>query len=135
MFGKLRPYLSKTLLADFNGRCSTEILVMKVLSNTIVNELFKYILLSPNFIDEINSSTYGSKMPRANWDFIGNTFIPVPLLDEQFEILSKIKETEKTIFLLIKKLNLQIQKLKEYRQALIYEAVTGKIDVQDMELD
>jgi len=33
------------------------------------------------------------------------------------------------------KINEQIEKLKEYRQALIYEAVTGKIDVRNMKLD
>lgn len=135
LFGKLRPYLTKVLLAEFNGRCSTEILVLETLSSIINNAYLKSLLLTPNFIDEINSSTYGSKMPRANWSFIGNTLIPLPPLSEQEVIVKEIMEVDERYFILISKLKNQIEKLKEYRQALIYEAVTGKIDVRDMELD
>lgn len=135
LFGKLRPYLAKVLLADFDGRCSTEILVLKVLEEVVLSQYLKYVLLSSNFIDEVNSSTYGSKMPRANWSFIGNIFIPLPPLNEQKAIIGEIMEVEKRHFILTRKLKEQIEKLKEYRQALIYEAVTGKIDVRDMELD
>lgn len=135
LFGKLRPYLTKVLLAEFNGRCSTEILVLETLSSIINNAYLKNLLLTPNFIDEINSSTYGSKMPRANWSFIGNTLIPLPPLSEQEVIVKEIMEVDKRYFILISKLKNQIEKLKEYRQSLIYEAVTGKIDVRDMELD
>lgn len=135
LFGKLRPYLTKVLLADFDGRCSTEILVLKIVENVVLSQYLKYILLSPNFIDEVNSSTYGSKMPRANWSFIGNIFIPLPPLNEQKAIIGEIMEVEKRHFILLSKLKEQIKKLKEYRQSLIYEAVTGKIDVRDMEVD
>lgn len=135
LFGKLRPYLTKVLLAEFNGRCSTEILVLETLSSIINNAYLKNLLLTPNFIDEINSSTYGSKMPRANWSFIGNTLIPLPPLSEQEVIVKEIMEVDERYFILISKLKNQIKKLKEYRQSLIYEAVTGKIDVRDMELD
>lgn len=61
--------------------------------------------------------------------------ILLPPLEEQLEIIEflkvKVPENESVIELLKK----QIEKLKEYRQSLIYEAVTGKIDVRDMELD
>lgn len=61
--------------------------------------------------------------------------ILLPPLEEQLEIIEflkvKVPENESVIELLKK----QIKKLKEYRQSLIYEAVTGKIDVRDMELD
>lgn len=61
--------------------------------------------------------------------------ILLPPLEEQLEIIEflkvKVPENESVIELLKK----QIEKLKEYRQSLIYEAVTGKIDVRDMEID
>lgn len=135
LFGKLRPYLTKALLAEFDGRCSTEILVLKPISSLINNVYLKSLLLTPKFIDEVNSSTYGSKMPRANWSFIGNTLIPVPPLNEQEAIVKEIINVEANNAILTSKLNEQIEKLKEYRQALIYEAVTGKMDVREMEID
>lgn len=61
--------------------------------------------------------------------------ILLPPLEEQQEIVEflrvKVHENE-TLVEMLKKV---IEKLKEYRQSLIYEAVTGKIDVRDMEVD
>ncbi|MBK8043899.1 MAG: hypothetical protein IPK21_15310 [Haliscomenobacter sp.] len=68
LFGKLRPYLAKVYLADFDGICSTEFLVYKS-SNS---GYFSKLLLSDKFIQVVDGSTYGAKMPRASSDFIGN---------------------------------------------------------------
>ena len=61
--------------------------------------------------------------------------ILLPPLDEQIKIIELLKIQVVENENLIDKLKKQIEKLKEYRQALIYEAVTGKIDVRDMKLD
>lgn len=80
--------------------------------------LFRY-LLSPDFIRTVDSSTYGAKMPRANWDFIGNLPILLPPLHEQDSISAFLdRETAR------------IDKLHEYRTSLISAAVTGRIDVR-----
>lgn len=70
-------------------------------------------------------------MPRASWDFIGNLEIPLPSIKEQEDIVEYLTEFISRIDDLISDINTQIQKLKEYRQSLISEAVTGKIDVRD----
>jgi type I restriction enzyme S subunit len=70
LFGKLRPYLAKVWVADFPGRCSTELLVMQPLQ--VHARFLQYICLWRDFIDAVDSSTYGSKMPRADWEFIGS---------------------------------------------------------------
>lgn len=61
--------------------------------------------------------------------------IPVPSIKEQYEISNLLNDKESYINNSISTINLQIEKLKEYRQSLIYEAVTGKIDVSEMELE
>jgi len=132
LFGKLRPYLAKCIIADFDGRCTSELLVLKTTSY-ILPEYLHFIMLSPKFIDVVNSSTYGAKMPRTSWDFIGNLRIPLPSIKEQEEIVEYLTQFINRIDDLISDINIQIQKLKEYRQALISEAVTGKIDVREFE--
>jgi type I restriction enzyme S subunit len=68
---------------------------------------------------------------NLNTDTIGDIRIPVPSLKEQEEIVNFLdRETEK-IGTLINKISAQIEKLKEYRTALISAAVTGKIDVRE----
>ena len=130
LFGKLRPYLAKCIVADFNGRCTSELLVLRTGSNMLPEYLYLF-MLSPIFIDVVNSSTYGAKMPRASWDFIGNLKVPLPNIKEQEEIVEYLIKLKNNMDDLIFDISTQIQKLKEYRQSLISEAVTGKIDVRN----
>jgi type I restriction enzyme S subunit len=132
LFGKLRPYLAKCIVADFNGRCTSELLVLRTASNMLPEYLYLF-MLSPIFIDVVNSSTYGAKMPRASWDFIGNLKVPLPNIKEQEEIVEYLIKLTNNMDDLISDISTQIQKLKEYRQSLISEAVTGKVDVRELE--
>ncbi|MBU8727480.1 restriction endonuclease subunit S [Bacillus pumilus] len=72
---------------------------------------------------------------NLNTDTIGEIKIPWPSVKEQEDILNRLEEYVNKLDKLIGLVNFQIKKLTEYRQSLIYEAVTGKIDVRDMELD
>lgn len=127
LFGKLRPYLAKAFNPDFEGLCSTELLVFK--SITFDRRLLLYLLLTDGFIKAIDSSTYGAKMPRANWDFIGNSIVPVPPLEEQKKIASFLDQTSADIDEAIDKKQRLIELLKELKPITIAEAVTGKIKV------
>ena len=57
--------------------------------------------------------------------------VPFPPIDEQKEIAIFLDEQTQKIDSMVEKENKQIQLLKEYRQSLISEAVTGKIDVRN----
>ena len=129
LLGKLRPYLRKCIHADFNGRCTSEALVLR--AKVVSSKYLFYLLLSDKFMDLVNSSTYGVKMPRASWEFIGNVLIPMPTKEEQQLICEYLDKQTEGIDSLISDIQSQIEKLKEYRQSLISEAVTGKIDVRE----
>jgi len=131
LFGKLRPYLMKCVLAPIGGICTSEFLVLKTVNNLLSNKFLNYIMLSKSFNEKVNSSTYGAKMPRANWDFIRNISIPLPSRLEQDSLVCKIESKINDIEQLIQQSVKQIHKLKEYRESLIYEAVTGKIDLRN----
>lgn len=125
LFGKLRPYLAKVHLAEFDGICSTEFLVYQ----SAYPDYFSKLLLTDMFIQVVNASTYGAKMPRASSDFIGNLEIPIPLFEEQIAIVQEIKTESAKIDKAITLQQTQIEKLKEYKATLIDSAVTGKIKV------
>lgn len=98
------------------------------------NENHKFIhywLMSTKIYDQIWLKAVQSAQPNLSMENLGNFPLPYPSLDEQKEIVnflnSKIGEYE---HLIIDNLKL-IEKLKEYRQSIISEAVTGKIDVRD----
>lgn len=122
LFGKLRPYLAKSWLATFSGVCSSEFLVLR--SHKLHPRFLNYYSLTNEFIERVNASTYGSKMPRASWEDIG--LLPVPMcsynLSEHISIFLD-HETVKIDNLIDKQQQL-IELLKEKRQAVISHAVT-----------
>jgi restriction endonuclease S subunit len=82
LFCKLRPYLAKVHLAQQDGLISSEALVIRS-KTELYGEYLKFYMLSRDFINVVDSSTYGSKMPRASWDFIGNIPVLLPGIEEQ----------------------------------------------------
>jgi type I restriction enzyme, S subunit len=127
LFGKLRPYLAKVYLSETEGLASTEALVLRC-DNNIYPGFLKYYILSRDFINIVDSSTFGSKMPRASWDFIGNLFLTFPPLDEQESIAHFLARKTSQIDALIAKKAALLEKLDEKRTALISHAVTKGLD-------
>lgn len=127
LFGKLRPYLAKVAKPDFSGQCSTEILVLSPSSQIYRNYLFWY-MINPAFIEAVNSSTYGAKMPRANWSFIGSCIMPLPPLQIQKGISDFLDKKCAQVDALMANVQTQIEKLKAYKQSLITEVVTKGLD-------
>ena len=130
LFGKLRPYLAKVYLVQNQGEAVGDIYVLR--PNKLIHPQFlKFFMLSEKFIDYVNSSTNGTKMPRANWDFIGCISIFLPHIKVQHEIVEYLESAVLKIELIINKQISLIEKLKEYRSSIISHAVTGKIDVRE----
>lgn len=128
LFGKLRPYLAKAYLADHDGLCSSEFLPF-ISSDNLTNKFLKNIILSFRFINQIDSSTYGSKMPRANPDYIKNTLIPIPAKEEQEKIVNYIDAQSQKLDQAVTQQEQAIIKIKEYKASLIDSCVLGKIKV------
>jgi len=129
LFNKLRPYLAKAFIADKEGYCVSELLVLTPIKYIISKEYLFQRLMTPDFINIVNSSTYGAKMPRANWSFIGNLKISLPNINEQNQIVEFIKIETQTIDTAITKAEKEIELIKEYKEAMISEAVMGKIKI------
>ncbi|HAI4627690.1 TPA: restriction endonuclease subunit S [Escherichia coli] len=129
LFGKLRPYLAKAWLATFSGVCSSEFLVLKV--EKLNPKYLNYFILSQTFIKQVDSSTYGTKMPRANWEDIGQLPIPLCSYEESKKIAMYLDKLTANLDILKEQQLHQIELLKERRTALISAAVTGKIDLRN----
>ena len=127
LFGKLRPYLAKVHLAQQDGLISSEALVVRS-KDELHAEFLKYYMLSRDFINIVDSSTYGSKMPRASWDFIGNLPVLLPDVEEQKVIARFLDFKTAQIDALISKKKVLLEKLTEKRTALISHAVTKGLD-------
>ena len=127
LFGKLRPYLAKSWLADSQGEAVGDFLVLRP-RRGVYARFFHYVTLSPEFIRTVNGSTFGSKMPRASWDFIGNMPCPFPDLDTQQRVTVFLDRETSRLDMLIGKQERLIELLAEKRQAIITQAVTKGLD-------
>ena len=126
IFGKLRPYLAKAYLCDRNYCCSNEFVVMR---DTPVPKFLQYVLLSTYFVNKVDASTYGAKMPRADIDYILNLPIAIPPVNEQGEIVRSVNEQFSIIDKMIAPKAKLLSLLQERKQIIINDVVTGKVKV------
>lgn len=127
LFGKLRPYLAKVLLAQCAGEAVGDFHVLRP-SNDIVGRYAQYQMLARNFIDFVNGETFGSKMPRASWDSLGGMPFVSPSPSEQVKIATFLDRETAKIDALIAEQEKLIALLAEKRQATISRAVTRGLD-------
>lgn len=99
-------------------------------ANYINIRFLRYLLECMN----LNQYSISAAQPGLSVSTILNLTVPVPTKNEQVEIAAKLEDINVQTVQLVSDIQSQIQKLKEYRQSLIYEAVTGKIDVRDFEV-
>ena len=83
LFGKLRPYLKKFWKAEFEGVCSSEIWVMN--GKKVKNDFLFYLVQTEKF-NQIANVSSGSKMPRADWNYMSEIPFDIPPLKEQEKI-------------------------------------------------
>ena len=130
LYGKLRPYLAKVARSPVTGLCVGEFLVLRPRSRTYVGAYLEHLLRSKPLIDAVDSSTFGAKMPRASWQFMGAMPVARPPLSEQAEIVRVLRHADRHIRRYVRSKHKLIDLLKEQRQTVIQQAVTGQIDVR-----
>lgn len=106
--------------------------ILRPVKHKVLPELLHFIVCS-NFIqNQIQFYQNGTSREGLNFEQIANLIIILPPeIKEQEkifkEVSNKIIELDESIY----EIQTQIEKLKEYRESLISEVVTGKIDIRD----
>lgn len=122
LFSKLRPYLAKVFIAKHNSFCTGEFIVFSSFNGD--RRYLFYSILNPKFIENINSSTYGAKMPRANPQYIFDQQICLPPLADQQRIAEFLDRECGKIDGLKADIQAQIDALEQYKRSIITKAVT-----------
>ena len=91
LYGKLRPYLDKVVLADEDGVCSSEIMPIRGFVG-LAPQFIRLVLKSPYFVQYANSSTHGMNLPRLGTDRARQALFPLPPEAEQHRIVAKVDE-------------------------------------------
>ena len=121
LLGNIRPYLKKAWLAEFDGVCSTDVLVLHPLK--IEPSYFKYLICRDKFFTYVMSSAKGSKMPRGDKAFIMDMTISFPSINEQKKLASMLM----LIDTLISKQEKLVDEIKLYKRGLINQIFDNKL--------
>ncbi|MDN4587166.1 hypothetical protein DBA29_01460 [Xenophilus aerolatus] len=127
LFGKLRPYLAKVYVAEDSGEAVGDFHILRP-SAAVSPQFLQYQILNRAFIDVVDGSTFGSKMPRASWESLGNMPLVLPSFGEQTLIAAFLDHETAKIDALIAEQEKLIALLAEKRQATISHAVTRGLD-------
>ncbi|MYH79210.1 restriction endonuclease subunit S [Candidatus Poribacteria bacterium] len=133
LYGKLRSYLDKAVIAEMGGVCSTDILVFTANSKMLPRFLV-YLLHTEVFVNHAVATSTGISHPRTSWDPLGKFTFALPSLPEQRAITSIFQAIdEKTAAL-----EQETQHLDELFRAMLEELMTGQrsaVPLIDIEMD
>jgi len=122
LFGKLRAYLRKYWLADRSGVCSTEFWVFVPVEDAILSSYLLQLIQMEAFI-EAASISYGTHMPRSDWNVVRNHSITLPCsMAEQSAIAAILTDMDDEIAALESKL----AKARRIREGMMAELLTGR---------
>ncbi|MGN7226251.1 restriction endonuclease subunit S [Dietzia maris] len=131
IYSKIRPNLAKVTIAPVDCLCSADMYGLSTDPNELFSEFLLYELLSQPFTDYVIDSSMRVAMPKVNHDSLGAAPIWFPPIEEQYKVVEFLDARCASIDALIDKSTEMIETLREYRSALITNAVTGKIDVRE----
>ena len=123
LFGKLRAYLRKYWRADCEGVCSTEIWVFRPKGGELLAEFLYHIVCTNNFI-EAASNSYGTHMPRSDWNIVKELEVKLPPTKaEQTAIATVLSDMDAELAAL----EARREKTRALKQGMMQQLLTGQI--------
>lgn len=126
LYGKLRPYLNKVIVAEEDGVCTTEIVPINA-EPTCCNKYIFYWLKSSTFQGYVDEVSYGVNMPRLGTADGLKAPLRLAPLAEQKIIAEKLDTLLAQVDSTKARLEQIPQILKRFRQAVLAAAVSGKL--------
>lgn len=126
LYGKLRPYLNKHGIAEFDGVCSTDILVFQT-APSVEKELLNRYFDLPQFISFAVSHSKGINLPRVSAKEILTARMPLPPLSEQRRLVARIESLFAKLDAAREKVQSVLDSHEPRKAALLHDAFTGKL--------
>ena len=97
LYSKLRPYLNKVIISDESGFATSELVPLK--PDACLNSYYlAFLLRSKSFVNWIDSTSSGAKMPRASMSALRSFRVPLPPLELQNRFADFVHLVDKSRF-------------------------------------
>ena len=118
LYGRLRPYLKKVYIAEFDGCCSTEIFPIK--TNGVLSGLIKYWFLTDEITNKINDTSAGCRMPRGNMNEVLQFHLYIPSdKQSQMQIVSHLDKLSSKVRAIEEKYQKMVEECDALKQAML----------------
>lgn len=124
LFGKLRPYLGKSLLVSAVSHGSGEFLCLRP-RGAIEPRYLLYVTLSRGWLDHAKLSSYGVKMPRTSWDAMAEVRVFVPSLGDQRRIADFLDDRVARIDQIIADRRRQVNMVQEWATSKLDDEISA----------
>lgn len=126
LYGRLRPNLNKVVIPDFDGVCSTDILVFRP-SSAIHNRFLMRILSEHSFISYATRHAKGVNLPRVSTRALQAFAIQLPPMEEQRRIVERIDQLMSHVDTARNRVQSLVASGSDFRKALLRSAVVGEL--------
>ncbi|HFU7089541.1 TPA: restriction endonuclease subunit S [Bacillus cereus] len=135
LFARSGATVGKTYHHDSEKIASFAGYLIRLRARKEYNSKYLYYYTQSSIYKEwIQSILIQATIQNVSAEKYADLLITIPSLKEMNQIVEYLERIDANIYSSLSLVTEQIQKLKDYRQSLIYEAVTGKIDVRDFEV-
>ena len=120
LYGKLRPYLDKAAIPNFDGLASTDIIVLN--GESISNKFLVALLHTEDFLKYAKQTTSGVNHPRTSWESIRKYKFALPDKKQQ-------ESMQEAYWAIIEKIEAAQEKLSNYQnlfKTLLHELMSGE---------
>ena len=97
LFGKLRPALNKVTFAQFDGICSTDIIVLRAKNEDTISEFYSILLRNSDFNKMVLNGCSGGQLPRVDIEYLLDLPIQQVPNAEQYKLLKQVKDEQQLI--------------------------------------
>ena len=125
LYGRLRPYLNKVVIAPGEAFASGEFIVLPA-NDAITNKFLQYRLLSQDFVEFAGTLDTGDR-PRVSWEQISKFEIDLPTLPEQLKIVEILEDHLSRLDAALADVKQAKLKAAQFRRSLLQAAFTGNL--------
>lgn len=127
LYSKIRPYLRKATIADFDGLCSADMYPLRLKTDDILPEFLMWSLLSPVFTNYANSLSGRARIPKLNRTQLFSYEMPYPQRDLQKAICERLQYVREEIREMQTINNHDSELLDQLEQAILAQAFRGEL--------
>lgn len=131
IYSKIRPYLSKLIVSEFEGLCSAD---MYPINSRINMQYLFYYMLSDTFLGFVDSSGTRTLLPKINQKELARISVPVPPESEQQEIVRRVEALFKTADTLEARYVKAKAHVDKLTQSILARAFRGELVTTEAEL-